>query len=118
MSEPTWLVLPYPPQVNNYYTVARGRKVLGKQGRQYHKVVAGLTLMLRLKPLTGRLSVTIQLAPPDKQRRDLDNVLKPLLDAMQYAGLYVDDSQIDYLSIRRLVPVKGGEVGVKIEEIP
>lgn len=50
---------------------------------------------------TERLAVRIQAYPPRHGRRDLDNLLKALLDAMQDAGIYEDDSQIDYLAIER-----------------
>lgn len=36
---------------------------------------------------------------PDAKRRDLDNLLKAPLDAMQHAGIYLDDSQIRRLLI-------------------
>ena len=32
--------------------------------------------------------------PPDRRRRDLDNLQKSLWDAIQYGGGYRDDSQI------------------------
>jgi len=31
--------LPWPPTVNTYYTVARGRKILSKKGRAYKEAV-------------------------------------------------------------------------------
>ena len=54
-----------------------------------------------------RLIVTIEAYPPDKRKRDLDNILKSLLDALQHAGMYPDDSQIDVLSIARKTTFKG-----------
>jgi len=54
-----------------------------------------------------RLSVFIEAFPPDKRKRDLDNVLKSLLDALQHAGVYADDCQIDRLSIIRKSPLNG-----------
>lgn len=38
---------------------------------------------------------------PDRRRRDLDNILKALFDALTHAGLWLDDSQIDFISISR-----------------
>lgn len=55
----------------------------------------------RLWPLTGRLAVSIRVYPPDKRRRDLDNLMKCLIDALQHAGMYQDDSQIDRLLVTR-----------------
>jgi crossover junction endodeoxyribonuclease RusA len=54
-----------------------------------------------------RLSVSILAYPPDRRKRDLDNVLKSLLDALMHAGVYSDDSQIDKLTISRNKPLDG-----------
>lgn len=64
--------------------------------------------------MTGRLSVEIDAHPPDRRRRDLDNLQKPLLDALEYAGVYEDDSQIDRLVSRRCAVASPGYVFVRI----
>ena len=46
-------------------------------------------------------------------RRDLDNLLKGLLDALTHAGLWLDDSQVADLRIRR-APTIGGMVKVRV----
>ena len=43
--------------------------------------------------------MNIQLFPPDRRRRDIDNVLKPLLDALEHGKAYIDDSQIKKLGV-------------------
>jgi crossover junction endodeoxyribonuclease RusA len=45
--------------------------------------------------------IVINVYPPDARKRDLDNLLKCLLDSLQTAKVYEDDSQIDYLLIKR-----------------
>jgi crossover junction endodeoxyribonuclease RusA len=60
------------------------------------------------------LRVEIEAWPPDKRKRDLDNILKSLLDALTYAGIWEDDSQIDDLRIYRATI--GGMVKVRIYE--
>jgi Holliday junction resolvase RusA-like endonuclease len=44
-------------------------------------------------------------------------VLKPLLDAMEHAGVYENDSQIDELHIIRHPPIKGGACSVVLVPI-
>ena len=107
--------LPYPPTVNHYYTIARGRKILSTKGRAY-KDTCGIELILQDAPknLTARLEVNIDAYPPDRRKRDMDNIIKPLLDALQNYGMF-DDEQIDILRIRR--KEKGGYVRVHISEI-
>lgn len=61
--------------------------------------------------------MTLLVCVPDKRKRDLDNVAKATLDALQHAGLYDDDSQIDELRIVRGNKVDGGLLFVNLEEI-
>lgn len=98
------LELPWPPSVNRYWRNVRGRVLISKEGREYRTAVC---LRLAGEPFgfgTKRIAVSIHASPPDRRRRDLDNLGKAALDALQYAGIYADDSQIDHLSFWRLAP--------------
>ena len=108
----THLELPWPPSVNRYWrSVLIGRSVrvlISKNGRKYRTNVAASVLRQKQgPPLSGRLSVWIELFPPTRRAFDLDNRLKSLLDAMQHAGVYLDDGQIDRLLVDRGEVVKG-----------
>jgi crossover junction endodeoxyribonuclease RusA len=63
------------------------------------------------------VSVEIDVFPPDKRVRDLDNILKPLLDAMTAAGCWHDDSQVANLRVTRRGVVSGGRVDVVVQQI-
>lgn len=96
------LILPFPPSINHYYARNRNGSVrLGNAGRAYRLEVALKCRQARIKPLLGPLAMLIEAYPPDKRRRDLDNLLKAVLDALQHGGAYADDSQITDLTIRR-----------------
>ena len=72
------------------------------------------------KPMNfdGPIRMTVIAFVPDKRKRDLDNIQKPLWDALQKVGVYLDDSQIcDYQVLRGEV-LKGGKVMVEVEEVP
>jgi crossover junction endodeoxyribonuclease RusA len=62
------------------------------------------------------LKVEIEAWRPDKRKRDLDNLLKAVLDSLAHAGVFEDDSQIVDLRIY-WGPLIGGMLKVKIEEI-
>jgi len=64
--------------------------------------------------MRGPLAMFIKIYPPDKRRRDIDNVLKALLDSLEHAGVYENDSQIFRLQIEKKEPIKGGKCFVKI----
>jgi len=104
--------LDYPPSVNTYWRSWRGRVVLSARGLAYRTAAAGLT---RARFDVGdRLRVALALTMPDKRIRDIDNVAKAVLDAIGHAGIYDDDSQIDFLSIQRLAVEPPGCVDVTI----
>ena len=99
--------LPYPPTINTYWrNLGEGRTVLSRGAREYRKAV--MELIGAAVPVRDRLRIEIELYPPDKRRRDLDNVTKSLFDCMQHAHVFHDDSQIDEYRIKRMPVVAGG----------
>lgn len=96
------LTLPFPPSVNRIWRQWKGRTLLSKEGREYRDRVAREWLLMRSQGLGRRALVVDVLAyMPDARRRDIDNLAKASLDALQRAGAFVDDSQIVDLRIRR-----------------
>jgi crossover junction endodeoxyribonuclease RusA len=109
------LNLPYPPSVNSYWKRNRNGSVrVGEAGVAFRKAVWLWCKQNKIKPLSGRLAMSVELYPPDQRRRDIDNPLKATLDALQHGGAYADDCQIDYLSIIRGAVEKGGRMRVII----
>lgn len=111
------LELPFPPSVNTYWRRVNGKTLISEKGRAYTAQVAWMTRRSPRFPANMRAVVEIQAFMPDKRTRDLDNLLKSLLDALVKAGVLVDDSVIDDLRIVRKCVVKGGKVLVSIKEI-
>jgi Holliday junction resolvase RusA-like endonuclease len=99
------LELPWPPSVNHYYKHVGNKVLISKEGRQYREVVANRIKAAGIKKNMDKVEVAIQLYPPDRRRRDVDNVLKCLLDSFTIGGIYDDDSQIYFLSIEKLEPM-------------
>ena len=65
---------------------------------------------------SSRVEVDIQAYPPDRRKRDLDNIQKILLDSLQAAGIYKDDCQVDKITISRGPVVPEGMIVVDIKE--
>lgn len=118
------LRLPYPPTVNHYWrigttTKGRGALFLTDKAKAYRAdVEACVWEQLGKAPkLQGLLRLTITVTTPDRRKRDIDNLLKAPLDAMQKAGVYIDDNQIRDLRIRHIgvSSEKTGRLHVVIE---
>jgi crossover junction endodeoxyribonuclease RusA len=73
-------------------------------------------LLQRIDTFTGPIRMEIVAFRPDNRKRDLDNLLKAVLDGMAKALIYEDDSQIRDLRIRWGETI-GGMLKVKIEEM-
>lgn len=99
--------LPFPPTLNhNTRPTAYGGRILTDKHKAFRKAVWFEWRSRHMPPLVGPLAVYIAATPPDRRKRDLDNLIKPVLDALQHAQAYKDDSQIDDLHIRRMTPDK------------
>lgn len=108
--------LPYPPSVNHYYRRVGPRTLISRQGRRYRERVCAILRTMQTKPYEGDLAVEVELHPPDRRRRDLDNAMKAFLDALQHGGAYCDDSQIKELNIEMLTPCRpDGRVVVRLQ---
>ena len=111
------LTLPWPPSVNHYWRMWQNRMVISAEGRKYRKAVADQVLIQRgARHLTGKVKVTIEAWRPDNRKRDLDNLLKAVLDGLKNAGVYEDDSLIVDLRIYWAKDI-AGMLKIKIEDV-
>lgn len=111
------LTLPYPPSVNHYWGQSGKHRFIGKRGKEFRLQVAEACADAGITALDGPLCVHVSLFPPDKRKRDIDNVLKSLLDACEHAGCFENDNQISELHIVRQEVRKGGACTILITTI-
>lgn len=104
--------IPWPPSLNAYYRKFRNHMVIAEAGRKYREAIKELIGPVTAR--TERLAVVMILCPPDRRRRDVDNFAKCVFDAFTKAGVWVDDSQIDFLCISRGGIVKDGVIFLAI----
>lgn len=146
--EPVTLDLPWPPSINNYFMEyamppatalieeqirnhgfdgfhtwlrrnTRVMKRVGEKGHMYREDVQEYVLRNRLNrgikvPLVVRGLVNY----PDRRERDLDNLYKPMFDALEHSCVFLNDSQIKHHDI--LVSeeiIKGGKIALTLEEL-
>lgn len=122
------ITLPYPPTVNHFKRT--GRILTTKSGKQYQpRVNTDATkrfyyevwMLVRQSGLEGlgeaTISLELDIYPPDKRKRDIDNVIKPTVDSLMRSGLFDDDSQIARLLVTRKVMISQGQIIVRIKPL-
>jgi len=114
----SYLKLPFPPSVNHYWRRNGNTVFISKAGKDFrvNVLAAVLEQQGKRKPLEGRLDVEMVLYRGDKRTHDIDNYAKSTLDALAHAGVFVNDSQVDKLTIIRGAVCKPGSMVVTIRE--
>jgi crossover junction endodeoxyribonuclease RusA len=136
MKEFISIELPWPPSTNTFlrHFLLPGRKhpstCISEKGREFYAAVARILYAGRYAKMSGALSMTIDLYPPDKRRTDVDNRNKPVLDSLkrrpkdkkQLPGSWIfadDDSQVRKLTTELHPCIPGaGKAIVTISTIP
>lgn len=106
----------WPPSVNHLWVRAGKRIFVSQKGIEFKNHVHALWLQHPVK-LVGKLSIDVVAFPPDRRKRDIDNIFKVLLDSLMYAGYYEDDFQIDRLSVSRAAVCRPGRLEIVIKEL-
>lgn len=115
MNQTIRLELPYPPSVNSYWRANGHRRYISKEGVAFTNEVS--LIVKTQKPKTfgdKQVAISVMIHPRSKRKFDLDNTLKAILDALMKAGMYDDDSQIEYIEIARGEAVDGGKAVVHL----
>lgn len=104
-----WTRLPIPPSLSSYWRFPPGSRVrhLSKAALAFRRAVVREMGRQIAMPLSGRLRLDVILCFNRAGKIDLDNRAKAVLDSLQHAGVFVDDSQIDDLRLAR-GPKRGG----------
>lgn len=68
--------------------------------------------------LTGDVPITLTFNPPDKRKRDADNLLASIKNSLDgvATALTIDDSRFTPITLKRGEPVKGGAVILEVGE--
>jgi crossover junction endodeoxyribonuclease RusA len=88
-----------PPTVNHYWLAAGKRRYISIPGHAFRALIVAA---VNGRKISGRLNCYVELTASNRRRWDLDNRIKALLDALQHAGLFDDDSQVDKLTVYRM----------------
>jgi crossover junction endodeoxyribonuclease RusA len=112
------LTLPLPPTVNTYYGTNGHRRFIYKEGIAFRQRVVEEWQRLHGKQLDGAVRMKVTLHGRDARKYDIDNRMKALLDAMQEAGVFLNDYQVNDLHIVRGEIIRpAGQCVVEIVEM-
>jgi Holliday junction resolvase RusA-like endonuclease len=110
--------MPYPPSANRLWRAVPGKGVL-KSGHYRAWLAEALALLRAQRPglVPGSYRLTIIATRPDLRARDLDNLAKPISDALKQAGVIEDDSKAASILLQwsESLPVKGGQIRIVVE---
>jgi crossover junction endodeoxyribonuclease RusA len=87
------LTCEYPPSANRLFRAVPGRGVIkSKVYRDWLEINLGIIRGQLNNKITGQYVVVFEATRPDKRKRDIDNLIKPLMDLIVQAGAVEDDS--------------------------
>ena len=89
------LRVPYPPTTNNLFSNVPGKgRVKSKEYKLWIEQAGWVIKGQRQQPVSGPVTFALWATRPDKRRRDLTNLVKPIEDLIVKLKLIDDDSQV------------------------
>jgi crossover junction endodeoxyribonuclease RusA len=109
--------LPWPPSVNHYWRARGNRRFINPMAKAWLDEAILLLRSTRMR-FDEPVKVSMFLSPPDRRRRDGDNLEKAVMDALVKAGTIKDDS-LAYVkkSCREVLDERLGYVLLVVEEM-
>lgn len=131
------MTLPYPPSLNHYWRMNRGRVHISEEGEKYLRLIRQLAFingkslyqdrffLKKMAEVSGKkqqLRVNAVFYLPDNARRDLDNLFKVIFDCMTKTGIWLDDSQVFEIRSSKILKrdhgsISGGQVSMQVFSI-
>jgi crossover junction endodeoxyribonuclease RusA len=107
------LNLPYPPSANHLWRRARKGMMLSERYENWLAEAGWTAKAQRPGRILGRYKLSIHALRPDKRRRDLDNIIKPISDLLKSVGVIEDDSLCEMITARWVTAGEGVEVHIE-----
>jgi Holliday junction resolvase RusA-like endonuclease len=102
---------------NTYYRIMRNRYVISKDGLKFREDIKNAMNNYNDKICYDcPIKLYIEFHFDDNRKRDLDNVLKSILDSLKDI-LYTDDSKIVELHTRKFLGCSQNKINIEISKI-
>lgn len=113
------LTLPYPPSANRLWRNVGGKTLKSQAYRHWLTRAAQAIWEQRPAPVAGIYRLMIIAIRPDRRARDIDNLIKPISDALAAGGVVTNDSQAQsvFAGWSTEAAVSGGGIIVSVEPV-
>ena len=108
------LEIAYPPSANRIWRKYKGRIVRDPVYVQWLDTEGWKIISQKQGGIAGPYKLTVEAVKPDRRRRDLDNILKPLSDLLKSVGTIDDDSEAEEINLKWVSA--GPAVRVRVEK--
>lgn len=103
-----------PPPTNALWRYGRGHMYSTPRYKDWQREAKEyITEQANGAIINGPFTVSVTAARPDKRKRDLDGILKPLLDILQSCGVIENDEHCELISARWVT--SGDGVAIRVE---
>lgn len=107
------LWLPYPPSTNRLWRRARVGMIKSAEYVAWLLEAGAEARRQQAGKIMGTYKLSITAARPDKRKRDLDNIIKPVSDLLKSIGTIEDDCLCEMITARWVTT--GDGVAVRLE---
>lgn len=112
--------MPYPLMIHSpkaMMSLIRAIVFPSTEAKKYIKYLQEIALVNKLRfGSQQKIRMDVLVCPRDRREIDAHNFTKVLLDAMEQAGVFVNDSQVEHLTARLGPVVKEGKLVVNMWE--
>ena len=108
------LEISYPPSANRLWRKARGRVYRAPNYVEWLEREGWNIINQRQGGIVGPYKLAMSVVRPDKRKRDLDNLIKPVSDLLKSVGVIGDDSDAQRIELEWVK--EGPAVTVRVEK--
>lgn len=106
------LQLPFPPSANRLWRRSGHTIHKSKTYTDWLRDAGWQVIAQKAGGIAGPYTLSIQAKRPDKRRRDIDNLIKPISDLLVSVGAVADDTHCEMVSARWVTSGEGVTVRI------